>query len=59
MFGWEVIENGDAMRADGRFFNDMRRDREIEDNEHDPLMLNIADVFERTETFVSDMEYLL
>lgn len=56
LFGQEVVLEGDASGADGRFLNELRGLREQADYDHDPIEADIDELFERTEEFVTDME---
>jgi uncharacterized protein (UPF0332 family) len=56
VFGREIIENGKATRSDGKFLSDLQDNRNTADYEHNPVGVDIDEVFERTEEFVADME---
>ena len=58
LFGQEVVLEGEASGADGRFLNELRDYREQADYDHDPIEANIGELFERAEEFVADMEAL-
>lgn len=58
LFGREAVKKGDASGDDGRFVNEMRTYRTTADYEHEPLDVDINALYERTKTFVSDMDAL-
>lgn len=55
LFGQEVVLEGEASGADGRFLNELHDYREQADYDHDPIEANVDDLFERTEEFVADI----
>lgn len=58
VFGEEVILSGEATREDGRFLNDLRDLRQQADYRHDPIEVDVDELFERTKAFVAKMHDL-
>jgi uncharacterized protein (UPF0332 family) len=56
LFGEEVVLNGEATRADGRFFNQLRDHRQRADYKHDPVPADVDALFGRAKQFVVDMD---
>lgn len=59
LFGRELVTTGDAPSDDGRFLNDMRSYRQTADYTHDPIEVDVEDLIERTDGFVTRMEELV
>lgn len=59
LFGREIVKEGDATGADGRFLNRMESYRSAADYEHTRIEKSVDTLFERAEAFVSDMESIV
>lgn len=59
LFGREIVEQGDATGADGRFLNRMESYRSAADYEHTRIEKSTEVLFERAEVFVSDMDEIV
>lgn len=58
-FGQELVVDGPVPRDDGRFLNRLKDLRERADYGYDPIDEDVDELFERAETFVSDLESLV
>ena len=56
LFGRHVVQSGDASPEQGRFLNEMMRERLTADYEHEPVSLDLDETYERTEYFVEAMQ---
>lgn len=56
LFGRHVVQSGDASPEQGRFLNEMMRERLTADYEHEPVSLDLDETYERTEYFVEALQ---
>ena len=58
LFGSEIVKQGDAVHADGRFLNDLGELRQKADYGYGTIDEDVDSLLARTRQFVSDMEAL-
>lgn len=59
LFGSEVVVSGDATAEQGRFLNELSQERHRADYGSEPINKDIAELIERTESFVQHMTNLI
>jgi uncharacterized protein (UPF0332 family) len=59
LFGRHVVQVGDATPEQGRFLNEMMRERLTADYEHAPVSIDLDEAYKRVERFLEEMQNLV